>query len=694
MAIRRTVRNVPRLELRAAFEPSSLNAEKRTVDIVWTTGARVLRGFWERYWEELSLDPDHVRMERLENGAPLLAAHNGYDLAGVIGVVESAKIQKSPKRGVATVRFATAEASPEAELAFRKVQEGVLRNVSVGYQIHRLEKIEEKKGEAPVYRATDWEPMELSLVPIGADAGAKVRAEDALTNPCEFVDEVADEETRTMDDDKITTPGTPTPATPAAAAPAPAPEAARAERAKPAPTAEEAARAAVLADRKRAADLRGAARACAWAIGEDVANALAEEHVTAGTDLVTFRGVLLAKVGEARERGPQGASRLHIVPGEADRDKWLRGAEAQLLVRAGVGGLAQAAAQKRGETLKLDPGEFRGMGFLELAKDALRRAGQSVRGKMPEEIFALALTMRDGPYQGTGDFPVLLENTMHKTLLSAYETVESTWRRWCGVVSATDFRAHNFYRRSAFGQLATVNENGEFTTLAVPDGEKEAITLATKGKIIALTRQSLINDDMGVFNQIAVGAGQSAALSIEADAYAALALNAGMGPTMNDAVAMFNSVSHANVGGGAALSVAALDADRVVMAQQTDPSGNQRIVMRPVVLLVPLSLGGLARVINEAEFDTDSGVNENRPNMVRGMFRDIVDTAYLTGTRRYEFADPATSPAIAVAFLNGNQAPTLRMREGWRVDGTEWKVVLDYKVGGIDYRAALTDAGV
>src|SRR3954470_17095634 len=89
-------RDMPRLELRAEVDPSTIDVEKRTVKITWTTGARVKRGFWEPYYEELSLDPKHVRMDRLKSGAaPLLNAHRSYDLSDLIGVVESAKLEKS-----------------------------------------------------------------------------------------------------------------------------------------------------------------------------------------------------------------------------------------------------------------------------------------------------------------------------------------------------------------------------------------------------------------------------------------------------------------------------------------------------------------------------------------------------------------------------------------------------------------------
>lgn len=173
------------LTLRAAMRPESCDPEKRTAELVMSTGARVLRFGWDgKYYEELSLDPKHVRMDRLKNGAPLLDAHNSYELEAVIGVVESARLADGQLSG--TVRFARAEDDAKAEQAWRKVRDGILRNVSIGFRVHKFEKVEGGADKVPVYRATDWEPFEVSLVPMGADDGAKVRAAVA-TNTCQVI---------------------------------------------------------------------------------------------------------------------------------------------------------------------------------------------------------------------------------------------------------------------------------------------------------------------------------------------------------------------------------------------------------------------------------------------------------------------------------------------------------------------------
>ena len=215
----------------------------------------------------------------------------------------------------------------------------------------------------------------------------------------------------------------------------------------------------------------------------------------------------------------------------------------------------------------------------------------------------------------------------------------------------------------------------------------------TKGNIINLSRQAVINDDLGAFVGLAGTLGRAAARTVETDVYALLALNGGLGPTMSDTKSLFHA-DHDNVGSGAAISMLSIDADRVILASQLDVGGNDYLDLRPAVLLLPISLGGTARSINEALYDPDTANKLQKPNVVRGLFRDVVDTPRLTGTRRYMFADPVDAPVIEVAFLDGAQEPYLEVQDGFDVDGARYKVRLDFGIAAIDYRGAVTNAGV
>ena len=373
---------------------------------------------------------------------------------------------------------------------------------------------------------------------------------------------------------------------------------------------------------------------------------------------------------------PVGATHVETVEDEADKRR--DSVVAALLSRAGV------ADAKTREAARASA--HRGAKLLDLAKASLERARVKHAHMDQMQIVAAAFT------QGTSDFPILLENAMHKALQSAYATAPDTWSRFCAVGSVSDFRAHNRYRVGSLGNLDALNELGEFVNKTIPDGEKASVQIGTRGNIINLSRQAVINDDLGAFIGLAAQLGRAGRRTIEAAVYALLAENAGLGPVMGDGKTLFHA-DHGNIGTGAALSVLGLDADRVLMASQTDITGNDFLDLRPSVLLVPLALGSTAKILNEAMYDPDTANKLQKPNSVAGLFNDIVDTPRLTGTRRYLFAGPSDAPAIEVAFLDGNQEPYVEQQAGFTVDGTQYKARLDFGVAAIDHRGAVTNAG-
>lgn len=389
---------------------------------------------------------------------------------------------------------------------------------------------------------------------------------------------------------------------------------------------------------------------------------------------------LLTEVGKNTAPANPAGAHPHIETVEDETDKRRAAAVTALLIRAGI-------EKDRSVIAAQGANPFRGAKLLDLARASLQRAGVKVDGMDQMQIVAAAFT------QSTSDFPVLLENTMHKTLIGAYARAANTWQRFCATGSVSDFRAHSRYQLGSFGKLDSVNELGEFKNKTIPDGRKESITASTKGNIINLSRQAIINDDLGAFVGLANSLGMAASRTVESDVYALLALNAGLGPTLSDAKTLFHA-DHANISTGAAITMTAIDADRVVMASQKDISGNDFLDLAPAVLLVPISLGGTARSINQAEYDPDTANKMQKPNVVNGLFSDIVDSPRLTGTRRYLFADPMQAPVIEVAFLDGAQDPYLEQQEGFTVDGAQYKVRLDYAVGGVGYQGAVTNAGV
>lgn len=176
------------LPLSVRADVGAVDEEKRTVDLIFSTGAAVDRfDYWtgKRYREVLSMDPSHIRLQRLNAGAPLLDAHSAWSIGDVLGTVEpnSARVEKG--KAYATVRFSKRASIDET---WQDVRDGIIRNVSVGYRVHKFVEDAGKDGAMPTRTAIDWEPFEVSMVPMPADAGARVRSGDkSQTNACVLV---------------------------------------------------------------------------------------------------------------------------------------------------------------------------------------------------------------------------------------------------------------------------------------------------------------------------------------------------------------------------------------------------------------------------------------------------------------------------------------------------------------------------
>lgn len=184
------------MELKPQFrnlELKSFDEEKKTVSLSFSS-----EDPYERYWgvEILDHSSSSVNMERLNNSAPLLFNHNRDE---VIGVVEFAKIED--KRGIAVVRFGNSEKAKEV---FSDVVDGIMKNVSVGYQIDEM-KLESEKDGVETYRVTGWQPFEISIVSIPADNTVGVgRSDEAPTGVVKILNKkkeviVTEEEKRALE---------------------------------------------------------------------------------------------------------------------------------------------------------------------------------------------------------------------------------------------------------------------------------------------------------------------------------------------------------------------------------------------------------------------------------------------------------------------------------------------------------------
>ncbi|RWN35800.1 MAG: hypothetical protein EOR95_12420 [Mesorhizobium sp.] len=169
-------------ELRAA----SFDEPSNTIEVIWTAGATVRRRSWVDgpFDEELVVGDKTVRLDRLNLGAPFLNSHNDYDLRSVLGSVMPGTAVLKGGKGYASIQLTRRE---DAAGIVQDIRDGVIRNISVGYKIHAIEKTE-RKNQVPLFRIMDWEPLEISAVAIPFDPAAQVRGgKDTELHECRVV---------------------------------------------------------------------------------------------------------------------------------------------------------------------------------------------------------------------------------------------------------------------------------------------------------------------------------------------------------------------------------------------------------------------------------------------------------------------------------------------------------------------------
>lgn len=668
------------MQLREArVAPASWNDAERTIDVVWTTGAQVRRYDWwsgSAYDEELVVTPEAVDLTRLNSGAaPVLDTHGAWSLSDQIGVVVSARIDAG--EGIATLRLSE---RPEVASLVADIRAGIVRNISVGYSVRKYEIVTAAArtdgAERPLYRAVDWEPAEISFVPVPADAGAGTRAAPQSPQggaPCEFFTRAAPAHPQ-----EIPMPGQ---ASQAGAVQPSAPDQSQQgqqaqQRAAAAPAAAAvvpaetppAATDAVAAERQRCADIQ--ALAAQHRMPERAA-----EWITAGRTVDHVRGLILeARAAADESAGGHRNVRVETVNDEADTRR--RGLEEALMHR--LDPRAQLTDNGR---------QYRGRSLLEIGDILIEAGGGNTRGMARMERATAMLQVRSHAHMGTGDFASLLSNLAGKRLRAAYEQAAPTYTVWARrAPNAPDFKSITAIALSGAPELLQTNEHGEFKYGSLGEAA-ESYKVVTYGRIVALTRQAIINDDLRAFDRLITAFGDASARLENRLVYAQLAAS------LADGKAVFHA-DHANLG-TAALGLAGLGAGRLAMRKQTGLAGELLNVI-PAYLLVPAALETTAYQYTSSAYTpvVAEQVNEFRAGgrtALTPVVEPLLDAA--SATAWYLAASNGQIDTVEFAYLDGAEGPVIESETGFEVDGISLKARLDFAAKAIDYRGLYKSAG-
>jgi HK97 family phage prohead protease len=286
----------------------------------------------------------------------------------------------------------------------------------------------------------------------------------------------------------------------------------------------------------------------------------------------------------------------------------------------------------------------------------------------------------------TSDFPSLLQGAGARALRQAYGVVPGIKRAFKPSTSP-DFRAKYRLMLSETPALQKVNEHGEFRHGAMAES-RATYSLETFGRIVSLTRQALINDDLGAFGDMINRLGRASAEFESQQLVNLLTAN----PSMDDGVALFHA-NHGNTatGAGSALQLTSLAAARTSMRLQKGLDGKTPIDATPSFLIVPAALETTA----EQLITTITAAKAGDVNPFGGRLDLIVDPRLdvVSSTAWYLAADPALVDTIEYSYLEGVNGPEVLIEDSFSHDATSFKIRLDFGAGVLDFRGLYRSAG-
>jgi len=257
----------------------------------------------------------------------------------------------------------------------------------------------------------------------------------------------------------------------------------------------------------------------------------------------------------------------------------------------------------------------------------------------------------------TFTLPGILSNVANKFLLESFNAVEASWREIAATRNVRDFKQVTSYRLTGGMEYEQVAPDGQLKHGAV--GEMAYTNqIDTYGKIFQLTRKDIINDDLNALASVPRRIGRGAALKLNDVFWKAFLNNAA-----------FFSAANKNflAGVDTPISIEGMTKAFNLFNDQTDPDGYP-LAVPPAILLVPNALVVLAQQLMQATElrDTTASQKYATSNPFTGKF-GVVRSSYLSSVKYtgnstkawYLLANPADLPVIEVAFLNGQELPTV-----------------------------------
>lgn len=319
---------------------------------------------------------------------------------------------------------------------------------------------------------------------------------------------------------------------------------------------------------------------------------------------------------------------------------------------------------------------YMGMSLVEMAAECVGHRGPIRNAGQKVDVFMQAS-------HSTSDFPGIFENALNKVLLERYQTAEPTYRLISRRRDFKDFRPHPQVRSGDFPKLQPVGQGGEIKFGTFGENREEAV-LSSYAVGLRITRQMMINDDLGAIDDLLSDYGQMVA-DFEEETFYAFALTA----VLADTKTIFHA-DHANLAGaGAAINVTSVAAGRAAIRKQTSIDGKKLNMSPSIILVGPDKETEAEQLVAQVQPNVSTSVNP-----FSGKLTPVV-TAQIAGNAWYLLcgADRPGGALWVHGFLEGQSAPRLRTEETFGTQGMAMTVEHDFGMGGVDFRGGWKNPG-
>lgn len=365
-----------------------------------------------------------------------------------------------------------------------------------------------------------------------------------------------------------------------------------------------------------------------------------------------------------------------------------------------MAGIEQAILHRISPRVALDDNgrQYRSMSLLEIGRSWLESNGVNTRGMDRMTLAGKILHQRFGMHT-TGDFSSLFANVATKRLRGAYDENPGTYTMWARrAPNAPDFKSMSVVQLSGAPSLLQTNEHGEFKYGTMTDSG-ETYAVLTYGRIVSLTRQALINDDLRAFDRLTTAFGFASRRLENRLVYAQLTDN----PTMADTGALFNATAvttaggHANLlsGGTSALQFSSLVTARTAMRKQVGLAGEE-LNLAPSYLIGPAALEQTMYQLTSANYvpATKAEINEFRSGgrtALEPIVEPLLDAN--SATAWYLASDSGQVDTVEYCYLDGAEGPVIDSEVGFETDGVGYRCRLDFGAKAVDWRGLLKSNG-